>query len=190
MTLTTRTQALIQPLNDALGSLNSLLGTSEFDPSQAHRRFRLSLSDYAARIILPPLVRYVRKWATGIDLAISQASRETVLPTKEELSLEQWLQRPHVMLALRPDANDKIEKNLSLLGLKRHIALALPHWNAAVELLPGTLGEKEDAAHRWLHQAILTVANPLKLCAGVSERSQQRGNLKDERYKLEPIKTK
>ncbi|MEX0445043.1 hypothetical protein [Xenorhabdus sp. SGI246] len=30
------------------------------------------------------------------------------------------------MLALRPDANDEIEKTLSLLGLKRHIALALP----------------------------------------------------------------
>ncbi|REF25815.1 LysR family transcriptional regulator [Xenorhabdus cabanillasii] len=179
MTLTTRSQALIQPLNDALGSLNSLLCTSEFDPSQAHRCFRLSLSDYAARLILPPLVRYVRKWAPGIDLAISQASRETmlaqladgeldlalgifpdapeyiqvqelfpeefvsladkaVLPTKGELSLEEWLQRPHVMLALRPDANDEIEKTLTSLGLKRHIALALPHWSVAVELLPGT----------------------------------------------------
>ncbi|MCL9843653.1 LysR substrate-binding domain-containing protein [Ralstonia solanacearum] len=179
MTLTARAQALEQPLNDALIRLNGLLGAPEFDPSQARRRFRLSLSDYAARIVLPPLVRHVRQFAPGLDLAISQASRDAmiaqladgeldlalgifpdapgdikvqdlfpeafisladraVLPAKGDLSLEEWLQRPHMMLALRPDANDEIEQALASQGLRRHIALALPHWSAAVELLAGT----------------------------------------------------
>lgn len=43
-----------------------------------------------------------------------------------------------MMLALRPDANDEIEQALASQGLRRHIALALPHWSAAVELLAGT----------------------------------------------------
>lgn len=172
MTLTARAQALARPLDDALGQLNALLDAPVFDPSLARGRFRLALSDYAARIVLPPLMRHVRQHAPGLDLAISQASREAmraqladgeldlalgIFPDAPEeihvqalfeerfisladkaVSLEEWLRRPHVMLAMRPDANDEIEKALALRGLKRHIALALPHWGAAVELLAGT----------------------------------------------------
>ena len=177
--LTARAQSLVQPLDEALKSLNGLLGASEFDPLTARGVFRLSLSDYAARIVLPPLMRHVRQCAPGLDLAISQASREgmlrqlvdgeldlalgvfpnapesihtqdlfpekfvsladkRVLPSSGELSLEEWLERPHVMLAMRPDATDEIEKALAAQGLRRHIALALPHWSAAVDLLAGT----------------------------------------------------
>jgi DNA-binding transcriptional LysR family regulator len=179
MVLTARAQALVQPLEEALTSLNGLLSAPEFDPVRTRRRFRLSLSDYAARIVLPPLVRHVRREAPGLDLAISQASRETmlaqladgeldlalgifpdvpedievqdlfqegfisladkaVLPEKGKLSLEEWLQRPHITVAMRPDANDEIETVLAARGLRRHIAVALPHWSAAVDLLAGT----------------------------------------------------
>ncbi|MGW4983810.1 LysR family transcriptional regulator [Streptomyces mirabilis] len=179
MTLTARAQALVQPLEDALTSLNALLSAPDFDPSDTRRRFRLSLSDYAARIVLPPLVRHVRHEAPGLDLAISQASREAmlaqlqdgeldlalgifphapedievqdlfqeefvcladkaILPAKGGLSLEEWLERPHIMLALRPDANDEIERALAERGLRRHLAVTFPHWSAAVELLAGT----------------------------------------------------
>lgn len=179
MILTARAQSLVKPLQDALGSLNGLLASPVFDQAIAQRRFRLSLSDYASKIILPPLVKYLRQTAPGIDLAISQASREGMmaqlqdgeldlalgifndvpqditiqtlfvedfvsvadkgsLPAEGPLSLEEWLARPHVMLAMRPDAYDEIERALGAQGLKRHIALALPHWSAAVEVLPGT----------------------------------------------------
>ncbi|MFI1213518.1 LysR family transcriptional regulator [Streptomyces sp. NPDC020802] len=179
MTLTARAQALVHPLEDALNSLNGLLAAPDFDPAHTRRRFRLSLSDYASRIILPPLVRHLRSEAPGLDLAISQASREAmlvqltdgeldlalgifpqppedievqdlfreefvcladkaVLPAKGGLSLEEWLQRPHIMLALRPDANDEIERALTDRGLRRHLAVTLPHWSAAVDLVAGT----------------------------------------------------
>ncbi|MFJ4430803.1 LysR family transcriptional regulator [Pseudomonas sp. NPDC089395] len=179
MTLSARAQALAKPLQDALGSLNGLLATPHFDPAQAQRRFRLSLSDYSSRIILPPLVRHLRRVAPGVDLAISQASRETmlaqlqdgeldlalgifpelppaitaqtlfedsfisvadrqVLPAKGGLALDDWLARPHVLMAMRPDAHDEIERALAAQGLRRRIALALPHWSAAVEVLGGT----------------------------------------------------
>lgn len=79
MALTARAQSLAQPLQDALSNLESLLATPLFEPAKAQRRFRLSLSDYASRIILPHLLRHLRQVAPGVDLAISQASRETML---------------------------------------------------------------------------------------------------------------
>ncbi len=179
LVLTARAQSLLGPLEQSLRHLNDLLGASEFDPGQSQARFRLSLSDYAARRVLPRLVRHVRRVAPGVDLAVSQASRETMmaqladgeldvalgifpeypqgvlvqelfpehfvsladesaLPACGCLSLEAWLERPHVMLALRPDANDEIERVLARMGVRRRIAMALPHWSAAIELIAGT----------------------------------------------------
>lgn len=179
MALTARAQSLVKPLQDALSNLNGLLATPQFEPAKAQRRFRLSLSDYSSRIILPPLLRHLRQAAPGVDLAISQASRETmlaqlldgeldlalglfpelpqditaqplfadhfisvadrqVLPASGGLTLEDWLARPHVLMAMRPDAFDEIERALAAQGLRRRIALALPHWSAAVEVLAGT----------------------------------------------------
>ncbi|MNG93427.1 Nodulation protein D 2 [compost metagenome] len=179
MALTARAQSLAKPLQDALSNLDSLLATPLFEPARAQRRFRLSLSDYASRIILPHLLRHLRQVAPGVDLAISQASRETmlaqlldgeldlalglfpelpqditaqplfadrfisvadrqVLPASGGMALEDWLARPHVLMAMRPDAFDEIERALAARGLQRRIALALPHWSAAVEVLAGT----------------------------------------------------
>lgn len=179
LVLTARAQSLLGPLEQALRHLNDLLGASEFDPSSSQARFRLSLSDYATRRVLPGLVRHVRRVAPGVDLAVSQASRETMmaqladgeldvalgifpeypdgihvqelfpehfvsladesaLPACGRLTLEEWLERAHVMLALRPDANDEIERVLASMGLRRRIAVALPHWSAAIELIAGT----------------------------------------------------
>lgn len=179
LVLTARAQSLLGPLEQALRHLNDLLGASEFDPGTSQARFRLSLSDYATRRVLPSLVRHVRSVAPGVDLAVSQASRETMmaqladgeldvalgifpefpegiqvqelfperfvsladksaLPECGRLTFEEWLNRPHVMLALRPDANDEIERVLANLGVRRRIAVALPHWSAAIELIAGT----------------------------------------------------
>ena len=182
MALTARAQGLVQPLADALGSLNGLLAQAEFDPAHARGRLRLALSDYASRIVLPPLMRHLRQHAPGLDLAISQSTREVmlaqladgeldlalgpfpdapdlpdgievqdlfqeqfvsvadqaVLPARGGLSLQDWLQRPHVMLAMRPDASEEIERALAAQGLSRRVVLALPHWSAALEVLAGT----------------------------------------------------
>lgn len=179
LVLTARAQCLLIPLEQALQNLNGLLGASQFDPGKSHARFRLSLSDYATRRVLPGLVRHLREVAPGIDLAVSQATREMMLaqladgeldvafgifpeypegihvqelfpehfvsladvsslPENGCLSLDEWLERPHVMLAMRPDANDEIEKALTAIGVRRRIAVALPHWSAAIELIAGT----------------------------------------------------
>ncbi len=179
MVLTVRAQGMLPSLDGALSELNELIGAPEFDPLTARRTFRIAMSDYAARIVLPSLVNYARKAAPGFDFAISQASREMMLaqledgeldlalgifpdarseikkedlfpeqficladrgflPDGRDLTLEEWLEKPHVMLGLKPDSVDEIEKALAIKGLKRHICVALPHWSAAVRLLPGT----------------------------------------------------
>ena len=178
MALTPRARELQQPLEAALGQLNALLHKGEFDASRAVRRFRVALSDYAAHLLLPPLLRQLRAQAPGIDMAISQASREAMLaqladgkstwrsasfrtrpatssarrcsrntssalPTGDrcprgDLPLPQWLERPHVLVAMRPDAENEIDAALKAQGLRRHVALTLPHWSASTEVLAGT----------------------------------------------------
>ena len=179
MTLSAIAQALLPPLENALYGLNNLVGSPKFDPLTAQRRFRIAMSDYAARIVLPPLLVNIRQNAPGFDLAISQAGREMMLaqldegeidlalgvfppaagdiqkerlfterficladklsmPASGTLTLDEWLDKPHVMLAMVPDAVDEIEKALMSRGLRRRNCVTLPHWSAAVSLLPGT----------------------------------------------------
>src|SRR5436309_288049 len=57
LTLTARARDLLGPLDDALGQLNGLVGESTFDAAHARRCFRLALSDYGARSVLPALMR-------------------------------------------------------------------------------------------------------------------------------------
>lgn len=179
MVLTPKAQELVQPLKQALSQLEGLLTSPVFDPSKAERRFRLALSDYATHLLLPKLVRYLRTHAPGIDLAISQSSRETmlaqlldgeidlelgvfpetsqdiqlqtlfkeyfisiadstILPAQGELSLEEWLAYPHVLVAVRPDTDNEIDTALALRGLQRHVAIVLPHWSISTKILLGT----------------------------------------------------
>ncbi|WP_236180954.1 MULTISPECIES: LysR family transcriptional regulator [Pseudomonas] len=73
---TARALELAAPLAETLAQVQSLLAPNTFDPASARRTFRLAMSDYGAAIILPGLIRTLRKEAPGIDLQISHASRE------------------------------------------------------------------------------------------------------------------
>ncbi|PWF24027.1 LysR family transcriptional regulator [Corticimicrobacter populi] len=206
--LTTRAEALVTPLSEALSSLNALMAAPDFDPAKAERRFRLALSDYATRAVLPRLTQHVRQYAPGIALIISQASREAmlaqlmdgeldlalgifpnapaaitqqtlfcdrfvcvadkhVLPESGVLTLDEWLARPHVMVSLRPDANDEIEQALAAIGRRRHLGLVLPHWGAAVEAIVGTdlvltIAQRAVDASR-LHSDLRLFTPPIEL---------------------------
>ncbi|MDR2306821.1 MAG: LysR family transcriptional regulator [Paucimonas sp.] len=74
-----RAEALREPLQQALQQLDSLLGSPGFEPGRARRTFRLVMSDYGARVVLPGLMRLLRREAPGIDLVVSQGSREAML---------------------------------------------------------------------------------------------------------------
>ncbi|MDC9615083.1 LysR family transcriptional regulator [Xenorhabdus khoisanae] len=77
--LTIRAQELLIPLRETLGQINTLIEPPLFDPAQTKRTFRLSMSDYGARVLLPILIRTFRTIAPNIELSISQASRESML---------------------------------------------------------------------------------------------------------------
>ncbi|MFJ4373582.1 LysR family transcriptional regulator [Pseudomonas japonica] len=176
---TARAQALGQPLQEALQQLDALLSSPGFEPARARRSFRLAMSDYGARVVLPPLMRSLREEAPGIDLVVTQGSREAMLgqlmdgevdlalgvfpdlaaplcaetlfeetfacladretlPARGGLDLAEWLARPHVLVAVRPGADNEIDLALTALGVQRRVALALPHWTAATEVIAGT----------------------------------------------------
>lgn len=179
MQLTTRAEALRQPLESALGQLGALLRGDAFDPATAVRTFRVALSDYGAHLLLPSVVDHLRRLAPGIALAISQASRDAMLaqladgeidlacgvfpdapepircqtlleerftciadratlPRRGALPLEAWLARPHVLVAMRADAPNEVDLALAARGLRRQVALSLPHWSAAPRVIAGT----------------------------------------------------
>ena len=179
MELTPHAQDLQAPLSHALSQLNALVQAPQFLPAQSTRRFRLALSDYAASLLLPSLMALLRKQAPGVDLAVSQASREAMvvqlmdgevdlalgvfpplpqelqrqtlfsehymsvadksgLPERGGLDLQQWLQRPHVLVAMRPDGPSEVDRVLAAQGLQRRVALTLPHWTAACQVVAGT----------------------------------------------------
>ncbi|HDS1736103.1 MULTISPECIES: LysR family transcriptional regulator [Pseudomonas] len=76
--LSARAQALREPLQQALQQLDGLLGSPGFEPGRARRTFRLAMSDYGARVVLPALMRHLREEAPGVDLVVSQGSREAM----------------------------------------------------------------------------------------------------------------
>jgi len=78
LVLTPRAHELTGPLAEALAQVRILLGPGGFQPATARRTFRLAMSDYGALVVLPRLLRTVRKAAPNIDLVVAQASRETM----------------------------------------------------------------------------------------------------------------
>lgn len=78
LVLTPRAHELVAPLETALAQVRILLGPSGFQPATARRSFQLAMSDYGAMVMLPGLLRAVRKIAPGIELVVSQASHEAM----------------------------------------------------------------------------------------------------------------
>jgi DNA-binding transcriptional LysR family regulator len=176
---TPRALELMAPLTEALAQVQSLLAPNAFDPATARRTFRLAMSDYGAAIVLPGLIRTLRREAPGIDLQISHASREGMLdavlngdidlaagvfpelphelrstplfeehyvclvdrhslPANGDLDLPTYLARPHVLLEMRGSGTPEIERALTTLRERRRVAISLPHWSVAPELISGT----------------------------------------------------
>ncbi|MBN3840047.1 LysR family transcriptional regulator [Burkholderia sp. Ac-20349] len=177
--LTARANELVEPLNDVLGRLGALIEPQAFDPSAATRVFRIAMSDYGARIVLPALVKTLRADAPGIELIVSQATREAMrmqlmdgevdlalgvlpalqrdlhaqplfvesfacladasrLPAGGELALDAWLARPHALVAMRDGMDNEVDRALARLRHERRIAVILPFWSVANDLIAGT----------------------------------------------------
>lgn len=166
-------------LTEALRQLREVLGPGGFDPAGEKRTFRLAMSDYGSAVILPGLLKTLRLKAPGINLVITQASREAMLrlvldgssdlalgvfpdpPDRIEtqqlflehftcladreglggtrrLDINTYLARPHILVAMKDEANTEIDTALHAVGHARRIAVMLPHWANAPRLIEGT----------------------------------------------------
>src|SRR5215469_10428067 len=68
MQLTTRGEALRYPVKEVLARARDLLVSADFDPASSTRTFRLFISDYAADLLLPPLLRRLQTEAPGVSV--------------------------------------------------------------------------------------------------------------------------
>lgn len=77
--LTPKAEELLIPLEEALSQLTTLFEPPEFEPNLARRTFRIAMSDYGAKVILPELSRQIRAIAPNIKLIVTQGSRDAML---------------------------------------------------------------------------------------------------------------
>lgn len=139
---TLRALALVEPLTEAMAQIRSVLGPEGFDPTAPHM-FRLAMSDYGAGLLLPGLMRRLRKEAPGVDLIITQQSREAMIAGVADGTLD-------LALGVFPEAPAALEQQLLLEdhyvcvvdpahqpplphGLTREVYSAAPHAHVAVQ---------------------------------------------------------
>ncbi|WP_410018740.1 MULTISPECIES: LysR family transcriptional regulator [unclassified Pseudomonas] len=60
------------------------------------------------------------------------------LPEDGVLDLPTYLARPHVLLEMRGSGTPEIERALTAIRERRHVAISLPHWGVAPQLIQGT----------------------------------------------------
>ena len=60
------------------------------------------------------------------------------LPLSGMLDLPTYLSRPHVLLEMRGSGTPEIERALTAIRERRHVAISLPHWGVAPQLIQGT----------------------------------------------------
>lgn len=60
------------------------------------------------------------------------------LPASGVLDLPTYLARSHVLLEMRGSGTPEIERALTAIGQRRHVAVSLPHWSVAPQLIAGT----------------------------------------------------
>jgi DNA-binding transcriptional LysR family regulator len=75
MQLTTRGEALRDPVKDVLARVRDLLVTEKFDAMRSTRTFQLFVSDYAGDLLLPLLRKQLEREAPGISIRVQNDGR-------------------------------------------------------------------------------------------------------------------
>ncbi len=176
---TLRALELAVPLAEAITSIRVVLAPSSFDPT-AHHVFHLCMSDYGSAMLLPCLMKRLRTTAPGVDLVVTQQSREGMIAAvvegeidmafgvfdnpppqvetqvlfKDEyaclldparhpqpyagLTVDLYWAAPHVLVAVHGQTPTELDLALRRYRKARHIALVLPHWSVAPQIIKGT----------------------------------------------------
>ena len=133
---TPRALELAEPIQGALGQLQSALDRQDFDPATARRTFRIATTDYIVSILMPALAGYLMRYAPGVDLRI--------LPIGGRLFEMLDAQEADFGITTVGDAPDRFER--ALLFEEEYVCLMHPH-NSLAE---GTLTIPAFAAARHL----------------------------------------
>ena len=165
-----------QPVRRALDEIRSALAPRDFDPRRARGTVTLGLVDYYEVLLLPRLLKELRRYAPGIDIAVRPTDRLRVYdqfakneidfavvpipesvtelhadplitedavtlmaednPLARDFTLERFAAAGHIIVALEGQGVGRIDALLAARGLKRRIALRLPHF-ASVPFIVG-----------------------------------------------------
>ncbi|MEO3998037.1 LysR substrate-binding domain-containing protein [Mesorhizobium sp. CAU 1732] len=64
--------------------------------------------------------------------------RATLAPSAQSIDLDNYLARPHALVAVHGEAATEIDEAIHAAGYARHVALIMPHWSVAPKTIPGT----------------------------------------------------
>lgn len=79
MELTARARTLADPVKSILFDIRNLQGPEQaFDPTSAHRTFRLSATTYCCEVLAIPLLRKMKEQAPGVSIHFEELSTDTV----------------------------------------------------------------------------------------------------------------
>src|ERR1700761_9320111 len=89
---TPRAERMAGPIHQALQEMRVVLEADEFDPSEASRTFTIAANNYAARAVIPALVRHVATLAPSVVVDVRPTGRLHTLDQLDsgaaELALE------------------------------------------------------------------------------------------------------
>lgn len=86
---TNRAQALFEPIHRMMDTLHTdVLAAATFDAAAAKREFSLAMVDMAEVVFLPPLMRFLRKYAPGCTLRTRRLPSEGIIDALERGNVE------------------------------------------------------------------------------------------------------
>ena len=157
---TGRALSLHPQVQSVLADIRSIVSTgTEFEPATTQRTFRLSMSDAMSVEALPAIVRRIRREAPQIDLVIGvfphvpkdlfarELYRDTLICVADKrnsrlknqtMTLQDYLESPHVTVARFRDTGIQVDEILDSMGIPRRIVVAVPHYLSIPSLIRGT----------------------------------------------------
>src|SRR2546428_6922320 len=68
---TVRGERVLRELESLMPRLEAMVRGESFEPEGSHERFRVAMTDHAAAMLMPPLLRRVRAAATNVEVEVS-----------------------------------------------------------------------------------------------------------------------
>src|SRR5258708_38894410 len=68
---TVRGERVLRELESLMPRLEAMVRGESFEPEGSHERFRVAMTDHAAAMLMPPLLRRVRAAATNVKVEVS-----------------------------------------------------------------------------------------------------------------------